>query len=278
MAEIDNLRNLRSKLISNFERNDLDQFSSTLEEVKLFLLRNNLFEPNIEQDADIMILARDCLEAGALGKIRSNDIQAFSRYALQLKPFYSASFLPESENKYKIIGLQMLLLLAENRLADFHAFIERLLEKSNMENTYINWTISLESAIMEGSFDRVRNILKQPPCEEYAAFIPIVFTMVREEIADCIECAYKNLPIESCAALLFLDDPSELQSAIASRDWKVREEIIYFDVQNNYENSLKFTAQDKLYELDSENDSRISGSSLIIKNILRYAQEMEQIV
>ena len=82
----------------------------------------------------------DTLEIAAQCAIEKGDIPAFERALAQLKPFYfdveyeyliffylnySAFVLlrnriPESPYRYLLLGLNLLCLLSQNRLADFH--------------------------------------------------------------------------------------------------------------------------------------------------------------
>lgn len=67
---------------------------------------------------------RDVLEFGAFSAIEAQRIDLFERYFAQLKVYYFDSKdvhnLPESTNKYQLLGLNLLRLLSQNRLAEFH--------------------------------------------------------------------------------------------------------------------------------------------------------------
>jgi 26S proteasome regulatory subunit N12 len=75
-----------------------------------------------------LLLGRDVLELGVQWSARVGDVQSFERYMAQLKTYYFdlAAALPESAFMYQLLGLNLLRLLAQNRIADFHAEIERL--------------------------------------------------------------------------------------------------------------------------------------------------------
>ena len=66
--------------------------------------------------------AREILEHGALVSVKTMDIPAFERYVAQLKIYYSdlAGTLPASQRQHPILGLNLLRLLAQNRIAEFH--------------------------------------------------------------------------------------------------------------------------------------------------------------
>ena len=69
-----------------------------------------------------LALARDILEHGALLSIRLMDIPLFERHVAQLKVYYTdcAGVLPASQRQHPILGLNLLRLLAQNRIAEFH--------------------------------------------------------------------------------------------------------------------------------------------------------------
>jgi hypothetical protein len=69
-----------------------------------------------------LMIARDGLEIGALWSIEMNDIPSFERYMAQLRCYYGdyKADLPMSAFQYELTGLNLLSLLAQNRLAEFH--------------------------------------------------------------------------------------------------------------------------------------------------------------
>ena len=103
-----------------------------------------------------LLLAREILESGALLSIRQMDIPAFERYVAQLKVYYSdASFLPPSPKQFPILGLNLLRLLAQNRIAEFHTELELIPTELQHANIYIKYPAQLEQHIMEGSYHKV---------------------------------------------------------------------------------------------------------------------------
>lgn len=71
-----------------------------------------------------LIHCRDVLEIGAFFSIETHNSISFERYLSQLKVYYfdyqDIPGLPESANKYQLLGLNLLRLLSQNRLAEFH--------------------------------------------------------------------------------------------------------------------------------------------------------------
>ena len=97
------------------------------------------------------------LEHGALLSIKAMDIPAFERHVAQLKIYYSdcAAILPESQRQFPILGLNLLRLLAQNRIAEFHTELELIPTELQHANIYIKYPAQLEQHIMEGSYNKV---------------------------------------------------------------------------------------------------------------------------
>jgi 26S proteasome regulatory subunit N12 len=103
-------------------------------------------------------LARDILEVAVFCSAREGDRRAFARHMAQLKPYHFeiASTLPHSPNRYALLGLNLLYLLVENKLADFHSELE-LMSDIDRSNECIVFPVRLEQYLMVGSYDQVSN-------------------------------------------------------------------------------------------------------------------------
>lgn len=104
-----------------------------------------------------LLLARDVLEIGVQWSIAANDITAFERYMAQLKCYYFDynNQLPESAFKYQLLGLNLLFLLSQNRVAEFHTELELLPSDHIQNDVYIRHPLSIEQYLMEGSYNKV---------------------------------------------------------------------------------------------------------------------------
>jgi 26S proteasome regulatory subunit N12 len=93
-----------------------------------------------------LMIARDGLEIGALWSIEMNDIPSFERYMAQLRCYYGdyKADLPMSAFQYELTGLNLLSLLAQNRLAEFHTELELLPPDDLLHNVYLKHPIALE--------------------------------------------------------------------------------------------------------------------------------------
>lgn len=56
---------------------------------------------------------------------------------------------------YPLLGLNLLFLLSQNRVAEFHIELELLPIDKILNNVYIQHPVSLEQYIMEGSYNKV---------------------------------------------------------------------------------------------------------------------------
>ena len=104
-----------------------------------------------------LILARDVLEIGVQWSIEANNIPSFERYMAQLKCYYFDynSQIPESAFKHQLLGLNLLFLLSQNRVAEFHTELELLPAEHIQNDVYIRHPLSIEQYLMEGSYNKV---------------------------------------------------------------------------------------------------------------------------
>jgi 26S proteasome regulatory subunit N12 len=154
--------------------------NALLSKAKLALLKLNALTPSPSTPKNLLPLARETYEQGALFAIRARNPEAFTRYVQQLQPFYElpATVLPPSlPERNKVTGLSLLLLLTQGRYAEFHSELESLTNREGgggdvEEDRYLGYPIRLERWLMEGSYDRVWKAMKssEVPCDEYSVF------------------------------------------------------------------------------------------------------------
>ncbi|KAG9230512.1 SAC3/GANP/Nin1/mts3/eIF-3 p25 family-domain-containing protein [Amylocarpus encephaloides] len=270
MSERD-LQDVLRQLKSSTSYPDATKLLST---AKLTLLKLKALTPQPNTPAQILLLAREVFETGALTSIRAKDTESFTRYVHQLTPFYElpAERLPGTKSeRSKVTGLYLLLLLTQGNYAGFHTELEgleiRLGNNGELgDDKYLLYPIQLERWLMEGSYDLVwqSTTEEKVPCEEYGIFSEILTITIRNEIASCSETAYPSLPISSTKNLLFLESEGAVIQFAQSRGWLIRDGRIYFPNQN-----LKSGAE-------AGNEKELS--QLAIENTLGYARELETIV
>lgn len=152
--------------------------TSLLSRAKLLLLQLNALTPSPSTAPQLLTLARTTYEQGALASIRAKDPAAFTRYMSQLRPFYELT--PQGgDERNKITGLHLLLLLTQGLYGEFHSELEALAMRAedgtgvDVEgDRYLGYPIRLERWLMEGSYDRVWKAMKkgEVPCEEFGVF------------------------------------------------------------------------------------------------------------
>ncbi|KAI9104661.1 COP9 signalosome [Phlyctochytrium arcticum] len=278
---------------------DLKKCGEYLARLKIYLAELAFLVPKREKaatDEQELLLAREVLEIGAYWSIRVRDIPSFERCISQLKTYYNdfSSALPESARKYPLLGLNLLRLLAQNRISEFHTELELLLlndaqtppvsstaQKASTtkqpaqssfqtisENVYIRHPMQIEQCLMEGSYNKVWHSRQNVPSEEYTFFIDILMSTIRDEIASCSEKAYESLPLADAATLLYFKTPEEVTAFAQERGWTINPTTrkITFGADANSTAMVTGTAT---HDIPADN---------VIRQTLEYARELERIV
>lgn len=96
-------------------------------------------------------------------------------------PHHNSSQLPPSPREYPLRGLNLIRLLTQNRIADFHTTLESLPLAADAlpSNPYINHPVNLERWLMEGSYSKVWNAREEAPAEEYRFFVDSLMGTIR---------------------------------------------------------------------------------------------------
>ncbi len=128
-----------------------------------------------------MTLLGETLELGALWSVRVQDIPSFERYMAQLKTYYHdyRKALPESPRMYQLLGLHLLCLLSQNRIAEMHTELETIDSEAVANNVYIRHPLQIEQYLMEGSYNKVWHLRSNVPAEEYLFFVDILILTIR---------------------------------------------------------------------------------------------------
>ncbi|CAO3647889.1 unnamed protein product [Cunninghamella blakesleeana] len=260
-----NLQTLRDQLKAELQAPspNLQKCNQFFNQSKIALIESGAYIPVSKQaDPNTLVIARDILEMGAYYSVRVKELAAFERYISQLHPYYHdlRSVLPPSPQMYPLTGLNLLCLLSQNRLSDFHTSLETIDPDQLQSNQYIKQAVDLEQFLMEGSYNKVWSTRNSIQGEEFAFFYDILINTVRNEIASCSEKAYDYLPLQDAGALLFLKNTQEILDFANERGWKV----------NPGEQVIHFVAEDK--------DTVEIPQEQIITRTLAYARELERIV
>lgn len=247
-------------------RNDIDSGRNLLSELKILLTGFKSLPPLFEESPNAvqeLTIARDIYEQAVFFSVKAEDQVAFERDFFQLKPYYTdaGSRLAPSPQEHPILGLNLLRLLVQNRIAEFHTELE-LLSTSALENPCIKHAVELEQSFMEGAYNRVLSARQTVPHETYVYFMDLLAKTVRDEIAGCGEKAYDLLSISDAKQMLMFSSDKELFEYIKEErpDWEMKNGIVYFQ-------KAKESAPCK--EIPSLQ---------LINQTLSYARELERIV
>ncbi|TPP62241.1 26S proteasome non-ATPase regulatory subunit [Fasciola gigantica] len=170
------------------------------------------------------------------------------------------SNLPNSALKYELLGLNLLRLLAQGRLADFHTELERLTIEEITSNVYINHPVSMEQYLMEGSFHKVFLSKGNVPSRRYDFFIDILLNTTRDEVASCIEAAYDSLSLKDAVPTLFFEDEQAMLAYGKQRNWQLDKNNVY------------------RFERDTKQEDDSVPSADVSKVMLEYTKELDQII
>ncbi|OMO57154.1 26S proteasome non-ATPase regulatory subunit Rpn12 [Corchorus capsularis] len=260
-----------------FVRKDYDTCSNLLSQLKVSLTKFRSLPPLFENTPNannelllaivyfifFMAISREIYEHAVVLSVKIEDQDAFERDFFQLKPYYTdaGNRLPPSPQEYPILGLNLLRLLVQNRIAEFHTELE-LLSATALEDRCIKHAVELEQSFMEGAYNRVLSARQTAPHETYVYFMDLLAKTVRDEIAGCSEKAYDYLSINDTRQMLLFSSDQELLEYIKDEhpEWEVKNGSVYFQ-------KAKESAPCK--EIPSLQ---------LINQTLSYARELERIV
>ena len=213
---------LYQRLEEQWAKKNLQTVGEILSQLKVRLLTLSFLptgSSKTEMDDRSLLIARSTLEIGAYWSLECRDVFSFERYVAQLKPYYfDYSNMKESAFKYPILGLNLMRLLAQNRLAEFHTELE-IFPLDQLQNVYIKKPVSLEQFLMEGNYHKIFLSKEDIPDPYYALFIDILIETIRNEIAACAENAYSHLSKQEAVKLLMVDSNDDLHKFVNKRGW-----------------------------------------------------------
>jgi len=240
------------------------QVGQALTALKLSLAQAGCLTPADGHASVDFHLARETLELGALYSIRCRDAESFERYFAQLKTFYHdlRAVLPPSSRELMLVGLNLLRLLAQNRIAEFHTELELIPSEALHGNVYIKHPVEIEQWLMEGSYNKVIQRRQEAPAEEYLFFLDTLVVTIRNEIAECSQRAYESLPVAEAAKLMYFDRPDQFLRFCLERQWTV----------NGATHAIEFQRPS---EVKTRQDI---PAHLVMDQMLHYAQDLDRIV
>lgn len=250
----------------------LEKCEGLLAKLKIYLTKLS-FLPILSSGEGLskqeLVIARDVLEIGALHSIETKDNASFERYLAQLKCYYFdySSELPESAYKYQLLGLNLLCLLSQNRVSEFHTELELLPLSEIKNNVYIRHPVSLEQYLMEGSYNKIFLSKGNVPSKYYTYFIDLLLDTIRVDIGGCIEKAYERISETEAARLLFFEPGKPgLAEYAARRKWTLNGKREY-----NFNDAAKSNS-------NQPGQHKKVPADAIALQVLDYARELEMIV
>jgi len=266
---VDNLVEQYNKFSNEFQNSNsnLQVCQQMMESMKLQVATLPYPPTNVSTDEmkRRLVLGRNILENGALLSLKRRDVPSFERFSTQLKIYYfdygKRYSLPHSALQYQILGLNLLRLLAQSKLDEFHTEVE-LIPSDKQNDIFVRQPLQLEQYMMEGAYNKVLQARTEVPSESYNIFMDQLMGTVRNAIAECIEKSYDHLRISDASKLLALSN-QDLQNLATERKWKT--------IQINNENFFNF-------KVETQQTNQLPTHKRIIKDALQYAKELERIV
>ncbi|XP_054731298.1 26S proteasome non-ATPase regulatory subunit 8 [Anastrepha obliqua] len=232
MANLGGVENLYKELKSEWSKRpqNLKKCGQLLDNLKIALTKLAFLPTgDIKTSKNEMVLARDVLEIAVEYSVANKDIPAYERYMSQLKCYYYdyRQKIGESDNMYKLLGINLLYLLSVNRVSEFHTELELLSADTIQNNKYIRPILALEQYIMEGRYNKIFQAKSSAPSEIYNHFMDILLNTVRDEIGACIEKSYEKISAKEAAKRLNLDSVEEVKAFGQKRNWNLGPDGVY---------------------------------------------------
>jgi 26S proteasome regulatory subunit N12 len=214
-------------------------------------------------------LAATALELGVLLSVADEstggDLTSLSRHMALLLPYYGSSgpnvITSSTPRKAHVLGLHLMHLLVEHRLAEFHSLLEEYVTDEGLSSSpFISFPVGLERQLMVGMYEEVLSGMIPDP--SYQFFVDHLQQTVRDSIADGMEVSYQSLSLKDAASMMKFATIDELLQYIQDfrDDWIIEGDRLAFSPVNTTVQASDINAQEW------------------IQQSLQYATEMERIV
>ncbi|PNW70163.1 hypothetical protein CHLRE_17g708300v5 [Chlamydomonas reinhardtii] len=247
-------------------KKDLSTADSLLGQLKVKLIQLPALPPTFEKSATAqqeLLLGREVLEQAVLLSCKKQDEAAMERSFTQLRTYYNdtRTLVPASANEVAMQGLNLLRLLVQNRIAEFHTELE-LIPPVAQKDPAIQQPVQLEQWLMEGAYNKVLAAAKNSASEVHGMLLAQLATTVRDEAASCSEKAYERLKLADAQKLLLFDSEAAVKAYAQEHNWAVVDGYVVF----------------KTEATEGTTASKAIPSLELINNALVYAKELERIV
>lgn len=245
MKEVQNIHGLLKSEWTQTPR-DLDKCGTLLSKLKVALTGLAFLPPSLDAQVPSaeLQMAREILEIGAFYSLEKRDVASFERYVAQLGSYYrdyKGQGMPESPNRPHIVGLYLLHLLAQNRLAEFHLELQLLDLREIQTNYYLRFPVEYEEFFMQGSYNKIFKQSQNLPAPNFQFFVDLLFDSIREQVATCMEASYRTMEVVAAGKMLFIDAVRQgplLQEYAEKRGWTLNGKVFEFPKEIKREDTV----------------------------------------
>jgi len=235
MKEVQNIHGLLKVEWTTVPR-DLEKCGGLLSKLKVALTGLTFLPATIDAEVSSVELqmTREILEIGAFYSLEKHDVASFERYVAQLRSYYQdykSHGLPDSPNRAHILGLNLLHLLAQNRLAEFHLELQLLNLSEIQTNDFLKFPVEYEECLMEGSYNKIFKQFQNLPAPNYQFFVDLLNESIREQVASCMEASYQSMSVVDASKMLFMDPVKQgpvLKEYAGKRGWILKDNLFEF--------------------------------------------------
>lgn len=254
---MDTLENAVQKLRDLYAAKKWDECIKAVSSVKVQLLQADA--KGVPQKQSLP-LSREVLEIAVLTSVQLQDEDIFGRNFAQLRALYvdTRSIVQPSQHEALMTGLNLLHLLADNRIAEFHTELE-LIPQQVQQEPCVSYVVQMEQWLMEGTYKNILAARSSSPSECFEPLLERLASTVRLEIASCSEHAYHFLSVKDAQSLLMIPTDEEVSDFIFERNWDTVDGKLEFPHVN-------ITGIGNMNALE------------VISNSMTYARELERIV
>jgi len=162
--------------------------------------------------------------------VMERDWAAMERHIQQLMPLYELDRQAgiQSPHRDLLVGLNLMRLLAQNRLAEYHMELELLPTTEPQQNPYVLFPFQVEQALTEGSYQKILHI---EAGAEWLPFIELLRETTIQEMVTSWAEAYAHVTLEelaSMAALPVEQVPALLARVLDCTQYVVQNETVHF--------------------------------------------------
>jgi 26S proteasome regulatory subunit N12 len=215
------------------------------------------------------------LELGVLLSVTDNDLDAFACNMAQLEPLYDLNTTTTTPRQALVVGLNLMYLLVQFRLAEFHSQLE-LLTADQSQNPLIAFPIALEQKLMVGNYDDTA--ADTVPHPSFQLFLDPLLATIRSNLVEMMNC-YETVTLADAAKICKFASPHELQEWMMAQtdddaaNWTVNEQgnLVFATTPQADDVATGFTTK------DADGSTGIPSMQWIEQS-LTYATEMERII